>query len=436
MTKNLEIVNGIDENLKLVRDADGTDTPLELSKDKLRITGDLNVSNDIDVKGIVNIGENLFAKNSLFIEETASAETDEVNFGQIWVKNEDPNQLYFTNDDGNDIQITYKDHLAPTEQIRLQVRNDEGSTIAAGSPLYSKGEIGGSERILVGVCDANDASKMPCIGIAFEEMNTSSTKDNYAVVNGGDNLYIQTDGSLSQDKPTATDELIQNIGIVLRTNGSICQGLLVSAIGRTNDVPNTNERPLCIKETADAVADAAGYGQLWVHDDSPNNLYFTDDTGQDVQITNNGSLAETQYYYDIKYIGYNANSVTYAYLPINGYIFEQTSTLSRNEYHSFIAPYNGTIHQLQWRTEEAVNANTSFRILESSDGTEIPGSVSYRKDIAVDIADDTTYNFDLSSPTTGSTALVKGRIYVLYYNFGVDTNDTNFTVVFKWDLTT
>ncbi len=138
------------------------------------------------------------------------------------------------------------------EKIHIQVRNDEGSTILAGQPLYSKGEIGGSNRILVGVCDANDSAKMPCIGIAHSEMNTTSTKDNFAVVSGiyntnisgftsldvGDNLYIQDDGSLSQTKPFGESSKVQNVGIVLKTNGTTCQGLLVSAIGRTNDVPN------------------------------------------------------------------------------------------------------------------------------------------------------------------------------------------------------
>ena len=134
----------------------------------------------------------------------------------------------------------------------IQVRNDEGSTITAGTPLYSKGEIGGSNRILVGVADANDSAKMPCIGIAFEEMNTTSTKDNFGLVSGiyntslngftglavGDILYVSNTGNLTKDKPSATDDLIQNIGIVLRTNGTDCQGLLVSCIGRTNDIPN------------------------------------------------------------------------------------------------------------------------------------------------------------------------------------------------------
>ena len=143
------------------------------------------------------------------------------------------------------------------EKIHIQVRNDEGSTIPAGAPLYSRGEIGGSNRILVGVCDADDSAKMPCIGIAEAEMNTTSTKDNFAITQGvyntnisgftglavGDTLYVDTSGSaphLTKTKPTGESSLIQNVGIVLKTNGSICQGLQVSAIGRTNDVPNLN----------------------------------------------------------------------------------------------------------------------------------------------------------------------------------------------------
>ena len=48
MAKNLQLVNAVDENLKLIRDADGTDTALELSNDKLRVTGDLDVTGTID----------------------------------------------------------------------------------------------------------------------------------------------------------------------------------------------------------------------------------------------------------------------------------------------------------------------------------------------------------------------------------------------------
>ncbi|MDB0027183.1 hypothetical protein N9D80_01345 [Flavobacteriales bacterium] len=141
---------------------------------------------------------------------------------------------------------------APSERSRLQVRNDEGSVIPAGSPLYSRGEVGGSNRIKVGICVSSDPAKMPCIGVAEFEMNTSSTKDSFAVTQGiyntnisgftglneGDILYVNGGVAphLTPTKPT-NGSLIQNVGIVLKTNGTTCQGLLVAAIGRTNDVP-------------------------------------------------------------------------------------------------------------------------------------------------------------------------------------------------------
>jgi len=140
----------------------------------------------------------------------------------------------------------------PAEKSIIEVRNDEGSVIPAGAPLYSKGEIGGSDRIKVGICDASDPAKMPCIGIAQYEMNTSDTKDNFAITQGvyntnisgftglseGDTLYVNGGAApyLTSTKPS-NGSYIQNVGIVLKTNGTICQGLLVSAIGRTNDVP-------------------------------------------------------------------------------------------------------------------------------------------------------------------------------------------------------
>ena len=176
-----------------------------------------------------------------------------------------------------DGKLTKSTH--PGERSRIQVRNDEGATIPAGAPLYSKGEIGGSERILVGICDSSDAAKMPCIGVAEFEMNTTSTKDSFAVTQGvyntnisgftglsvGDVLYISSGSAphLTQAKPTASN-LIQNVGIVLKTNSTICQGLLVSAIGRTNDVPtpiyvdHANQRVGVGDSSPDTTLDVAG----------------------------------------------------------------------------------------------------------------------------------------------------------------------------------
>ncbi len=192
-----------------------------------------------------------------------------------------------------------------------------------------------------------------------------------------------------------------------------------------------------IKEMASATSDTADYGQIWVKSDTPNNLYFTDDAGNDIQLTS-GLAPAIKYQYETKFIAYYASSFVYAYLPMNGYIIEGTTSTHRNEYQGFCAPYNGTIEKVTFRSEVAQDGNLSFRVLEGSDGTEIPGTTLFRKETVVDIADDTYQELDMTSPTTGSdySPLTKGRIYQIYLSVPTIPYDTNITMVFKWDITT
>jgi hypothetical protein len=120
-----------------------------------------------------------------------------------------------------------------------RVRNDEGSTIPVGTPVYSKGEVGGSERILVGIADASDPTKMPAIGITNTELTTTgSTKDGLMTLVGVYNtnlsgfsgvsenniVYVAVGGGLTTTKPTGTnlyvDHTNQRLGIGI-TNPSV-----------------------------------------------------------------------------------------------------------------------------------------------------------------------------------------------------------------------
>lgn len=180
-----------------------------------------------------------------------------------------------TDDGDGEITLTFGGggDADTAEKVHFPIRNDEGATIAAGTPLYSRGEIGGSERILVGIADASDPAKMPAIGIAETELTTTGdTKDGYAIMTGtyntnisgftglaeGDILYVSNSGGgLSQTKPTGT-YLIQNVGIVLKTNGFILQGFQVSCIGRTNDVPNLPDGKFFIGSATNTQTSAYG----------------------------------------------------------------------------------------------------------------------------------------------------------------------------------
>jgi hypothetical protein len=48
---------------------------------------------------------NALVGNSLFLNEQAAADADVAGDGQIWVKSDTPNTLYFTDDAGNDTQL-------------------------------------------------------------------------------------------------------------------------------------------------------------------------------------------------------------------------------------------------------------------------------------------------------------------------------------------
>ena len=184
-----------------------------------------------------------------------------------------------------------------------------------------------------------------------------------------------------------------------------------------------------VKETASAATDRGGYGQVWVKNDTPNELCFTDDAGTD--ITGIG-----KYHYQVKNVSYYSGA-TANYLPMNGYVIERTSTASNNEHIAFVAPYNGTLEKFMFRSETGQDGAMSLRVYESSDGTEVPGSSIFRKDLTVDIDDDTTLEYDMTSPGVGSfpAALTKGRIYAIYLATPSISYDTNVTVVFKWDVT-
>ena len=73
-----------------------------------------------------------------------------------------------------------------------------------------------------------------------------------------------------------------------------------------------------LRENSTAGSDSTALGQIWVKDDTPNCLAFTDDAGTDV-------VGIGKYQYETKFIGYYAGQ-TAAYLPMTGYVLEKTST--------------------------------------------------------------------------------------------------------------
>lgn len=66
---------------------------------------------------------------SLFIKEQASAGTDVAAYGQLWVKSDTPNTLWFTDDAGNDKRIIHSKNMVFTYAGYLYAEDDFAPTI-------------------------------------------------------------------------------------------------------------------------------------------------------------------------------------------------------------------------------------------------------------------------------------------------------------------
>jgi hypothetical protein len=168
------------------------------------------------------------------------------------------------------------------ERVSILVKNGEGTALVKGDPVYIIGSVGASARLEVGLCDASDSSKMPCVGLLEQDLldngegtavtagklrNLVTTPIDGQTTTENDTIYVKAGGSsgssLTTTKPTGSTNLIQNVGQVGRVSTSSDGNFVVSAIMRTNDVPNLPEGRIWVGDGNTIVSDT-------VYIDEPN----------------------------------------------------------------------------------------------------------------------------------------------------------------------
>ena len=97
-----------------------------MAKGTLNVGGG-NIAVDSNGRMIVDGGQTITGTQKMV--EQADADADTAAQGQIWVNTATPNELYFTTDAGNDIQLTTGTRLAATPADGAQTFNDTGADV-------------------------------------------------------------------------------------------------------------------------------------------------------------------------------------------------------------------------------------------------------------------------------------------------------------------
>tara|TARA_R100001443_G_scaffold5194_4_gene13876 strand:- start:2582 stop:4789 length:2208 start_codon:yes stop_codon:yes gene_type:complete len=116
------------------------------------------------------------------------------------------------------------------------------------------------------------------------------------VIDGTWNFVQVADGIYSSNDPTPFFGVPQGgTGLTTTLKNGLLMGNDMNALLTDANLTFINsilhaDEGLKISEVADPPDHVAGTGILWVHDDAPSNLYFTDDAGNDIALTNGGAV--------------------------------------------------------------------------------------------------------------------------------------------------
>jgi hypothetical protein len=178
--------------------------------------------------------------------------------------------------------------------IIITGKNESGSTIGAGLPVYISGQASSGTEFTVEIADADGSGTMPAIGVTTASASNNASVSiltfgkfvglNTSSFSVGDELYVSTSGTLTNTAPTGETASIQKIAKVTRshaTDGAI----FVQGAGRTNAVPNLDNGDIFIgnasNQSVTASFNTTFDTQLATKDtddvtEGVTNLYYTD----------------------------------------------------------------------------------------------------------------------------------------------------------------
>ena len=201
-------------------------------------------------------------------------------------------------------------HIASSGSLKI----DADANMEIGHSLVDSVRIGRSNTALakVHIRSGSDTDLVVSdgkVGIGMDDPSHSLEVDGDIQLSPTaiSTAHISSSGSLKIDADSNMEighTLVDSVrigrsntgGVKVHVRSGSDSDLVVSdgKVGAGTDSPNTQltvEGSITLKEQAAADSDTAAYGQLWTKTATPNELYFTTDAGDDIQLTSGTAIA-------------------------------------------------------------------------------------------------------------------------------------------------
>ena len=230
--------------------------------------GTVNPTSNLHVVGNAYVSSNTTTDGTLTLNHPTTAILTDLNSNVEVKLNQLANVVIDTTTLANEDMLVY-DGSNWVNQLQnhtfLNAKADE--TISKGDVVYASGNVG-NNTFLIRKAQANSSSTMPALGVAYQDLaeNAQGLIVTFGRADGidtdnfqeGETVYVSnvTAGALSNVKPYAGTDFIQNIGLVVKGHPST--GIVsVTGVGRSNDIPN-----------APIVADEGDINYVYVNDNN------------------------------------------------------------------------------------------------------------------------------------------------------------------------
>lgn len=325
----------------------------------------------------------------------------------------------------------------------ITVRNVSGGTLQKGTPVHATGVTGNVPDVIA--ADASSSSTMPATYVLNESI--ANNAQGIAIITGtitgvdtssfsaGDVVYVAAGGGFTNVKPTGTN-LIQNLGVVTRSNSTTGSGVVYGA-GRSNDVPNLPSGKFFIgsatntQESSYTLPTADGTSGQVLTTDGSGAVTFQDPAGGGGNWIIPISARAITFFHDSHYYGSTDGWSSSLFNLQDSTYFTGTGVFPSRSYNGILSPISATEVEIEGIfTSGAVNESYVAELFVASrpaDGTNTSIPVTSLVASSSILCTLSNRPFNFSASATGISINPNDLIFITFRrdtSGGVDANIT------------